>query len=350
MDDNLTLETALTPIVDAIPTENQPPTHIPTAPPNINLNNSNAQVDDNSLELDPPLNAHVITQSQSSTNSILADKYVRLYHEDKSYMVLQEYCLPVTSDNPRACKYPYRNCVVRRTKILDTGTLLNDISPTVYKPNLTEKTNLQYTKLDARYVQCFIPNCVERVPKIPKIFHFACHIHNSNHDSEYGFKLVQYKGGNDVLLNQVKNNSEELKLRIKEFPTLNTKLIFPMCSKRCFNILEKLREKSKEKPVSSKKNRKNTKKQTVEHVTPAIWDKDGDENKKSSIRILIDWLTTEGNLSDYFGGVDKNGLTNGNRKETYHNLLATKIRNENGKNTTAINFYICYIQNTYTRK
>jgi hypothetical protein len=68
-----------------------------------------------------------------------------------------------------------------------------------------------------------------------------------------------------------------------------------------------------------------------EHTTPAIWDKDGTEDKKSSIRILIDWLTTEGNLSDYHGGVDKHGNTNANRKETYHNLLAKKIREENGK-------------------
>lgn len=46
---------------------------------------------------------------------------------------------------------------------------------------------------------------------------------------------------------------------------------------------------------------------------------------------MIDWLITEGNLSDYHGGVDKYGNTNANRKETYHNLLAKKIREENGK-------------------
>jgi hypothetical protein len=42
-------------------------------------------------------------------------------------------------------------------------------------------------------------------------------------------------------------------------------------------------------------------------------------------------LITEGNLSDYHGGVDKHGNTNANRKEKYHNLLAKKIREENGK-------------------
>jgi hypothetical protein len=190
---------------------------------------------------------------------------------------------------------------------------------------------LQYTKLDSRYVQCFMPNCVEREPKVAKVFHFACHIHNSNQKSDYGFELVQYKGGDDVLLNQVKNDDEELKIRIREFPILNTKLVFPMCSKRCYNVLEKLRQRNKDDVVGTK-NGVNKKNKTVnESVTPAIWDKDGADGKRSSIRILIDWLTTEGNLSDYFGGVDKNGFTNANRKETYHNLLATTIKNENGE-------------------
>jgi hypothetical protein len=99
---------------------------------------------------------------------------------------------------------------------------------------------------------------------------------------EEGFKIVHYKEGNDILLDQVKNNDKQLKERIKVFPSLNTKLIFPMCSKRCFNTLKKLRQKQKEaltqvaKPAP-KKNKKKVK-DTGKH---AIWDKDGTNDKKS---------------------------------------------------------------------
>jgi hypothetical protein len=92
-----------------------------------------------------------------------------------------------------------------------------------------------------------------------------------------------------------------------------------------------VRETTKEsKRECSKKTTKKTMKKVKESATPALWDKDGGENKKSSICILIDWLTTEGNLSDYYGGTDKNGYTNSNRKETYHNLICNMIKQENG--------------------
>jgi hypothetical protein len=49
--------------------------------------------------------------SQTSTTTILQDKFVHLYHEDKSYMVLQDYCLPVTTVNPNLRKYELRSSI-----------------------------------------------------------------------------------------------------------------------------------------------------------------------------------------------------------------------------------------------
>jgi guanylate kinase len=132
------------------------------------------------------------------------------------------------------------------------------------------------------------------------------------------YKLLEYKGGDEVLLDQVQNNDKEIKEQIKQFPTMNTKLIFPLCSKRCFNLLESLRRKKEERKREKEKKKEDKLKQATSQcknsctTTPAIWDKDGTDGKKSSIRILIDWLTTEGNLSDYFGGLDKHGKTNAN--------------------------------------
>jgi hypothetical protein len=118
---------------------------------------------------------------------------------------------------------------------------------------------------------------------------------------------------------------------------MNIKLIFPLCSKRCFNSLESLRRKKKEREEQTLKKKQKEKekedklKQATSQcknsytTTPAIWDKDGTDGKKSSICILIDWLTTEGNLSDYFGGLDKHDKTNANQKETYHYLISNMI-------------------------
>jgi hypothetical protein len=272
----------------------------------------------------------VITNNctQDSSTNMLQDKYVRLYHENKSYMVLKQYCLHTSIVDASLCKFPFRKCIVKRSKVLDSGTQLSDISPTVYKPDPKENKKISYTRLDTRYVYCYLRNCEDPTTKTPKVFHFSCHVHNQQLNNEEGFKLLEYKRGDTVLLDQIKNNDEELKQRIMDFPVMNTKLVFPLCSKRCFNSLENQRTKAKEPAV--KKPVEVAKKKDKNSGTPALWDKDGTENNKSSIRILIDWLTTEGNLSDYYGGGDKNGYTNSNRKETYHNYLSNKIKAENG--------------------
>jgi hypothetical protein len=100
-------------------------------------------------------------------------------------------------------------------------------------------------------------------------------------------------------------------------------LIFPVCSKRCY------------KYVSSY----NCKKEIVTSNS-STWEGDGSKDTKSSSEVLINWLTTEENSVNYFGGSDKDGRTSSTRKETYHNQLVDLIKQENGKYySSTINFY-----------
>ena len=102
-----------------------------------------------------------------------------------------------------------------------------------------------------------------------------------------------------------------------ELSSQEAKLVFPVCGKRCFSNIQKFRIKDKiESTVNS---------------GVYNWDKDRTEDKKSSIDILIDWLTTEENASKYFGGTDKNGKTSGLKKDGYHKIIREKILKENGK-------------------
>ena len=107
---------------------------------------------------------------------------------------------------------------------------------------------------------------------------------------------------------------------LKQFSTYDlTNLTFPFCGQRCYNYIINHRDKAKNNNGDS------------EYATTQSWESDGSSKKKTSIQVLIDWFTTEENCSNYFGGVNDNGNTNGNRKETYHYHIRDLIRNENGK-------------------
>jgi hypothetical protein len=47
--------------------------------------------------------------------------------------------------------------------------------------------------------------------------------------------------------------------------------------------------------------------------------------------VLVEWLSIQENCSNYFGGLDSNGKTSGNRKDTYHYLIRDLIKKENGE-------------------
>ena len=132
-----------------------------------------------------------------------------------------------------------------------------------------------------------------------------------------GMKVLELEGPEDKLIEQVdkivdmKNIQEYLK-------SGNTKLIFPVCGKRCYNTIEHSRSKIDTKKPS-------------DYAVGQTWDNDGDENKKTSIDVLIEWLTTEENATNYFGGLDTDGRTSSDRKETYHHRIRVLIREENGE-------------------
>ena len=130
------------------------------------------------------------------------------------------------------------------------------------------------------------------------------------------FKVENAK---DKLLDMVED-SVDMSIIKDNFINNHTKLIFPFCGKRCFNKLTHHRNKVCDKEES-------------EYATISSWDNDGDDTTKSSVAVLIDWMTTEENCSKYFGGLDANGRTSANRKEAYHLYIRDEIKKENGKNT-----------------
>ena len=107
-----------------------------------------------------------------------------------------------------------------------------------------------------------------------------------------------------------------------------TKLIFPICGKRCYNT------------VSHYRTTKEKKKRESEYTIAKCWETDGTIEKKCSMEVLIGWLTTEENCSSYFGGINAQGRTDSNRKETYHFHIRNLIKEENGKYIHLI-LYIC---------
>ena len=122
----------------------------------------------------------------------------------------------------------------------------------------------------------------------------------------------------DKLLKLIDSNKvEDMASIVRHISNDPTKLIFPVCGKRCYNTLSNYRKKEENKVDS-------------EYATTQNWEKDGTSTKMCSIEVLVDWLTTEENCSKYFGGLDANGRTSADRKEAYHHRIRDLIKAENG--------------------
>jgi hypothetical protein len=70
---------------------------------------------------------------------------------------------------------------------------------------------------------------------------------------------------------------------------------------------------------------------TVSKLTPPNWDKHGTDKCKSSIDVLMHWLTTKENATKHFVGLDKDVKNSSDRTEFYHNGISAIIKKENGK-------------------
>lgn len=102
------------------------------------------------------------------------------------------------------------------------------------------------------------------------------------------------------------------------------KLIFPICGKRYYNTVSHTRDKKESKGDN-------------EDALAKSWEGDGSAKSgvKSSIDVLINWLTTEENASKYFGGLDIEGRMNTTITESYHYHIGDLIQKENGSERNA---------------
>jgi hypothetical protein len=291
----------------------------------------------NSNTVPQSVHNNIISQSQLDEPYDEDDTFISLYHEEQKYYVLKQYCLPTSAISNGSCRFPNRFCVVARTKALTSGTKLSTLSDSVYFPNPNEKKPMKYQKIDARVLKCVLRTCVDCVTDQSKIFHFCCYAHDVSTKSGDGLNMVECTGEDDVLLDHITKYNTTLKDRIVNFSEPDGKLVFPLCTKRCYNSLAVSRHKEKKKrdrinqKKSSCSNNNSKKGKSSDNSPTANWDRDGGDGKKPSIVVLVDWITTEENLSNYYGGLDTEGNTNGNRKDSYHKIIASIIKQENGK-------------------
>jgi hypothetical protein len=247
---------------------------------------------------------------------------VIVHHEDDESYVLSQYCLPVSTgiiQKPRLCKFGDRECVIHKAQVVQKGKAVPQISETVYYPSPQFFPKYGYNIMDTRMVKCFNPNCIDKSTNRDKVFHYVCFMHSLKKVDNREMKLLQLENKNDPLMGYVRSDDDNANDLVEEILKTKKKVVLPVCGKRCFNWVERYR-------ITMIKESK------INGVSNPNWDRDGTEGvSNSSSRVLINWLTTEGNLVKYLGGSDKDGRTSSSRKETYHNVIASLIKKENSK-------------------
>jgi hypothetical protein len=249
-------------------------------------------------------------------------RLVLLHHEDESHYVFSKYCLSVDetlASNCNDCKFGKRNCVVHRSSLLEHGQQLTSLSKTVFSPNPKHMKKNTYSILDSRLVFCSNPNCTDKSTSQSKSFHYVCYRHFLSMKENQKMKVIELSVSDDNLFSHLKDGND-IKSLVASIANDDIKLILPVCSKSCYNKVTGFRVTKKKDNVL-----------VSSDGTLFNWDKDGGNGKPSSTEILVNWLTTEENASSYYGGVDRRGKTNANRKEQYHKLIAMLIHKTNGK-------------------
>jgi hypothetical protein len=249
-----------------------------------------------------------------------------LHHQDETHYILTKFCLPVPNvidpNNPPLCKYGKKSCMIKRSKVYQNGTPVFDLSPTVFIPLAGNLRIYKYNIIDTRTYKCCQPSCFNSKGKVLKLFHHACYMHGmSQRSNDQDIKMVVMECMDDKILDYLQVNTTERKV-LNHLFNQETPILFPVCGKRCYKSVVGYR--TKEIIVLE---------DVLEEIPepPSNWDKDGKDGKPSSIKVLIDWLTTEENASMYFGGVNEVGKTNAMRKESYHKVIRQIIIEKNGK-------------------
>jgi hypothetical protein len=282
---------------------------------------------------------NIITQSSQSHaysqdyDVIPNHDFVLVYHEDYAHYVLSEYCLPVTTamdiSLPNTCRFG-RNCVVHKCKVHTKGDKEPTISPTVFsRPATMSKETFTFSMFDVRYIRCFAENCKNKSTKEAKVFHHGCYMNFLFSDDNIDLDLIPIFPSDNVVIDYVNKRVG----KILTVP-LDGRIILPSCGRQCHkNIIKKIASLNKTKKIDLKSDGR----------SKLQWDKDGSSSQRSSIQVLVDWITTEENASSYFGGKNKKGKTNGSRKETHHFEITNKIKNENGEYFIYITYIYGYI-------
>ena len=300
------------------------PTTVPFSQPQYMSNHNLSQLSNiDPSSTDEPNSTNNASSSNNKTLQTNDDrnKLVKVHHDNEINYVLKEYCQPIDDTwkyTKEECHFS-RYCIVIRSKVLEKASVIETLSPTAFGrvPYNSKKTN--YTIMDTQLVKCFNPLCKGTQSKVPKVFHHLCYMHMMGMTANEHMNHLKVENGNDKLVDLVQD-SIDMNLIIRQTTHDTSQLIFPICGKRCYNTVCNFRKKDEKKDGS-------------EYALTQSWDADGNSSKKSSTEVLIHWLTTEENCSSYFGGVDTNGRTNGNRKETYHHHIRDLIKSENGERT-----------------
>ena len=277
---------------------------------------SSSNVDDVTINFTPP----PINLTPNTSEKIKG--VIELYHDTDKKYVIDHYCKPLSHSfkNPNeVCHHSKKNCIVLKSKVISKGKQQSHLSNTTFG-SIPWPTggNHQYKQLDTRVISCLNPTCKSPITKQQKTFHYCCYMHMMATRKDEMPDHLTISNNDDRLIEFVEDSVSMASICENIMKTNITKLIIPVCGKRCYSKLLNHQSKVKKNLDS-------------EYATAASWENDGDEINLSSIQVLINWLTTEENCSKYFGGIDVNGRTSANRKETYHHRIRDMIKDENGE-------------------
>ena len=278
-----------------------------------------------------PSQTSTMSNSISNTTSTTHHPYnlVRLHHKHQTNYILASYCKPITeslSTNQTICKFN-RECIISKNKTLTKAPKLTNKSPTVFGSATDNCKKNNYNVVDTRLVSCFNPSCTNSKTKLPKVFHHSCYMHMINMSTKEEMESLYYEGKDDKLVSLI-DKSIDMDIVNAFLVSDKSNLMFPFCGKRCFNSLFQYRNKKTNVGDS-------------DYALTQNWEKDGSPTSRTSMMVLVNWISTQENCSSYFGGVDSKGNTSANRKETYHHHIRNLILKENGKNLLLLSISYC---------
>jgi hypothetical protein len=256
------------------------------------------------------------------------------------YCVSEEYCVKQFSLDD--CKFK-RDCLIMKSKALQIGTKQSHVSETAVTPMNGALQKYKCNLFDIRLMSCFQPECKKKNSDRPKTFHFRCYMYDTMVNAQNGLELIKVEDKTDKQLTLgTALHHDPSKLNFEELTGKKKHIILPICGKRCYmNVFNRKKEFEKIKKSATKKDNDNKNIQSKATGVPYVhWDKDRNIWTKSSEEVLVDWLTYEESMSSYFGGVDMDGKTKSDRKESYHLVMQSMIQSENGKTITNVLIFI----------